>query len=50
MRDSHLPEREMMQISILALDAHRLLIACDRTRRLTATQAEPALSEQEEDA
>ena len=43
-RDGHLPEREVMQISILALDAHRLLIALNRAPRLAATQAEPPLS------
>lgn len=49
-RDGHLPEGEVMQVAILALDAHRLLIARNRARRLAATQAEPALGEQEEDA
>ena len=49
-RDGHLPEGEVMQVAILALGAHRLLIARNRARRLAATQAEPALGEQEEDA
>lgn len=50
MRDGHLPERRMVQVAILTLDAHRLLIARNRARRLATNQAEPALSEQEEDA
>ena len=49
-RDGHLPEREVVQVSILALHAHRLLVALDRALRLAATQAESPLSEQEEDA
>jgi len=49
-RDGHLPEGEVMQVSILALDVHRLLITLNRAFRLTATQAEPPLSEQEENA
>jgi hypothetical protein len=40
----------MVQVAILTLDGHRLLIARDRAGRLAATQAEPTLSEQEEDA
>jgi hypothetical protein len=43
-RDGHLPEREVMQVSILALDAHSLLIALNCALRLAATQAKPALS------
>lgn len=39
-----------MQVSILALHVHRLLIALNCALRLTATQAEPALCEQEENA
>jgi hypothetical protein len=40
----------MMQVSILALDVHRLLITLNRTLRLTSSQAEPPLGEQEENA
>lgn len=39
-----------MQVSILALDVHRLLITFNRALRLTATQAESPLSEQKENA
>jgi hypothetical protein len=46
----HLPEGQVMQVSILALDAHRLLIALNCALRLAATQTEPPLSEQEKDA
>lgn len=42
-RDGHLPERQVMQVSILALDAHRLLIALNCALRLAANQAEPPL-------
>ena len=50
MRDGHLPERRMVQVAVLTLDAHRLLIARNRARRLATDKAEPTLSEQEEDA
>ena len=39
-----------MQVSILALHVHRLLVTLNCTLRLTATQAEAPLSEEEENA